>query len=175
MTEMISQHEVETMIEKLTSMFDHIRNTFINASQLADKVNELSAQVARLQQDVEQTASANAALTATVQSLTDQRNAVVRERDELSTRLYQVESAHSQLQSEHAALQGSRVDLTIELDQTKSDRDNAHSEARRLLEDNDNLRRQLQIVEDRVAAMQDLFKKPEQPRDDTGQFASNRW
>lgn len=166
----VSQQEVETMIEKLTGMFDHIRNTFINASQLAEQVNQLSQQVARLQHDVEQTAQANAALNATVQSLTEQRNAVVAERDEWRNKHQQLDYEHEELRHRHEELQHSHESLQHTANSYRDEWNNSQSELQRLKEEHavlhERLRRTQRYIDNMKATL-----AGDQTRDvESGQF-----
>ena len=165
----ISQAEVETMIEKLTSMFDHIRNTFINASQLAQTVNELQAQVNQLKQDVEQTQHANRALNEAVQSLTSQRDEAQAVARNWNERHDSILAQHSQLQNEHAALQYNYDTAKHDLENMKRDRDEGWNEVQRLDKENEQLKARLKEVQRWIDNMK-AASLGEQTRDEAGRF-----
>jgi peptidoglycan hydrolase CwlO-like protein len=165
---MSTNEEVQDMVEKFTGMLNHIRDTFVNASSLAKAVTELQEQVNKLQSDVQHYSNQ---ITVLDEALTNR----TRERDEAQATLAQERIAHNQLAVEHNNLKGEHEHLwndhlnaTSQADSLKRERDDALSEARRVNDENAELRKQL-------AAIQHVLKpspEPEQPRDEVGRFAS---
>jgi chromosome segregation ATPase len=165
---MSTNEEVQDMVEKFTGMLNHIRDTFVNASSLAKAVTELQEQVNKLQSDVQHYSNQ---ITVLDEALTNR----TRERDEAQAALASERNAHTQLAIAHESLSHDHDQLWNEhhkvadtLDNTKRERDDALNEARRVNDENAELRKQL-------AAIQNVLKptpEPEQPRDEVGRFAS---
>ncbi len=159
--------EVQDMVEKFTGMLSHIRDTFINASTLAESVRALQGQVESLQRNVEHYSSQVATLD---EALTRTRQ----ERDDANATLAQERVAHNQLTHEHESLKSDHDNLWNEhtktvdtLESLKRERDEAFGEARRLQEENDALKQRVDAI-NKVLNPQPV----EQPREDTGRFAS---
>lgn len=158
------------MLGKLTAFADHIRNALINASQLAQTVNELQAKVSQLQSDVEQTQQANRTLNETVQSLTEQRNAVVAERDSWREAHKKLQDEHDQLHNEHETLKSHASSLEASLYDVQNEHSKALEEVRRLTNEsallNERLRRTQRYIDNMKATL-----AGDQTRDvENGQF-----
>jgi len=166
-----THEEVQNMIEKFTSMLNHVRDVFINASELAQKVQGLEAKVNELTSSVEHYVNQIRTLD---EALTTTRS----ERDTAKAQAWEAQSNLDRVTGELNALHG-QYDTTYQelqrrnqevLDLTYA-RDDANMEIRRLTEQLDALQRK---HDDFKSHVEGLWKAVNpQPRDEgTGQFQS---
>ena len=186
---MYSNYEVQDMIEKLTGMLGHVRDTFIRGSELEAKVNDLEARINDVSASLEHRITQ-------ISELEQQLQYTRSERDGAVDQARQWQSKHDQVSNEHAELQQTYGNVVYELNSVREaarmtaeaqsvriteltrDKDDAYNECTRLDVENSDLKRKLAEVEARFASIQELFmQKPSepssQPRDELGRFDYN--
>jgi chromosome segregation ATPase len=84
------EQEINDMFTKLTTAFDYIKQTFVNANQFAEQVKALQTQVTQLTQDFEQLKTHNAALDEALST-------AYRERDEWKLKAEEVNVTNASL------------------------------------------------------------------------------
>jgi len=164
-----TNQEVQDMVEKFTSMLSHIRDTFINASALAQKVQELEQKVNEMTASVEH-------YTNQIRTLDDLVTTLRGERDNALSEKVQAQNAHAQVFNDHEALKSTYNILQADFNRVEAEReeyryarDEANMEIRRITDELDTLRKK---HADFVQHVEGLWKAVNpQPRDpQSGQF-----
>jgi chromosome segregation ATPase len=165
----MENQEVFDMVDRLKGMLSVVADTFVNASNLAQKVNELETKVNEMSQAVEH-------YTNQIRTLDEALTQARSERDEAQTELSSFRVAHLALQQNHDDLTWRYEQTTQSLEQRDQQvqslsfqLDQSNGEVRALQEQVTNL---LRKQEEYKAHLEQLWKSVNpQPRDESsGQF-----
>jgi len=164
-----TNQEVQDMVEKFTSMLSHIRDTFINASALAEKVAQLEAKVNEMTASVEHYTNQIRSLDELVVTLRSERDGALSEKAQAQSAHSQIFNEHEALKSTHSILQSDFNRVEAEREEYRYARDEANMEIRRLSDELEVLRKK---HADFVQHVEGLWKAVNpQPRDpQSGQF-----
>jgi chromosome segregation ATPase len=158
---MNSTTEVTDMIEKLHGWLNDVRDTFINASTLAETVRTLQVQVDQMKADVEHLRQVNATLDETIVRIRQERDNAQAEAQTYSDRLRALDSDFNSVKSERDSLKAEMERLQAlvererakhyeELDQSKRAHDDAEYRAMHWEEQHNAVKSQLQRVKDAI-------------------------
>lgn len=143
-----THEEVDQMFTKISGMFDHIRNTFVNASELAQKVSQLEQRVTELSDQAEAMRQHNINLDEALAHTRQERDAAQSEVSSLrheNAALVQERDSH---RSNAEYWSGKHNEVQATLEQTKHDLYQNQEYSRALENENEELKKQLEAIKE---------------------------
>ncbi len=138
-----TQQEVEDMFGKITGMFDHIRNTFVNASDLAVKVAALEQRVTELSDQAEAMRQHNINLDEALAHTRKERDEAQGEAARLRQELVDVTAERDNARQGMEYWQGQHATISDTHEKTKQDLHTTEEYAAALEQENESLKAQL--------------------------------
>jgi predicted nuclease with TOPRIM domain len=148
-----TKEEIDAMFSKVTAVFDHIRNVFLNESELSKRVEAMQAQINELSQQVGQVTANNSALQEAVNVLTQERDTARREWSETCEKLNSTETARAQAQSDADGWYHKWEELAQEHEKVKQERSALELDHQRLVEEYNKLQEQMKEVTTQLEAI----------------------
>src|SRR5215472_16222629 len=172
-----TKEEIDAMFSKVTAVFDHICNVFLNESELSKRVEAMQAQINELSAQVHQVTANNSALQEAVNVLTQERDTARREWSETCEKLNSTETARAQAQSDADHWYNEHNNVKAALEGVQAARSNLEQDHQKLLDEHEKVKAELERVTAQINQIYlGLQPKPEpvhedQPRDP----ATQRW
>ena len=156
------------MVDRFKGMLTTISDTFVNASHLAQTVQELQEKVDTLTKNVDHYTTQIAAYENTIRSLGQERDEARQQLEGERNTNRLITSEYVTLQNEHDALLQQHQSLDGVVQELRHERDDALMEVRRLTDELETLRSKHQAFKDHVEGLWKAINP--QPRNETGQF-----
>ena len=141
-----TREEIDAMFSKVTAVFDHIRNVFLNESEFSKRVEAMQAQINELSQQVHQVTANNSALQEAVNVLTQERDTARRESNDWQEKHNSVETARAQAQSDADHWYSQYLALNTEHEKVKSERSQLEQDHLKLTEEHEKVKAELERI-----------------------------
>ena len=175
-----TREEIDAMFSKVTAVFDHIRNVFLNESELSKRVEQMQAQINELSMQVHQVTANNSALQEAVNVLTSERDEWRKKFEQSNVTAASLEMAREKAQNDADYWYNTHLTLTQEHEKVKSERSQLEQDHLKLMEEHEKVKAELERITAQInqvylglqpRPIEPLQSHESQPRDP----ATQRW